>query len=204
MINTKVTEDIKELLDVWPMGWTFDLPPESTVVVAGSYKGRVLDLIDQVYSPSGIYGFEPQKWAFDIANERTKDLSNIYNHNYAIGAKSGVFPMGEWETDACSFVNHVREQGSGVMREIDTFFPSTFQVDLAIFNMEGYEFDLLPYMIEKGMMNHWKRFAVQFHHGFGNDSKWTDLFEKMTETHEIVIDNYPQWVYWRHYGAGSK
>lgn len=202
MINTRVTPDIKELLDIWPMGWTFDLPEDSAVVVAGSYKGRVLDLINQVYNPGRIYGFEPQKWAYEIANERMAYAKNVLNLNVAIGITSGEFKMGEWGTDGCSFINtEVRVSGIGNMIDIATAFPNEMiPIHLAIFNMEGYEFDLLPYMIQNQMMGNWHRFAVQFHHNFGNDHGYSELLKNMAKTHEIIIDNAPQWIYWRKKG----
>ena len=194
----EVSDDIKELLDIWPMGWNFDLPENSVVVVAGSYKGRVLDLVDQVYSPLVIYGFEPQGWAFDIANDRMAFNENVVNSNFAIGIERTTKKMGEWGTDACSFVNtEKRESGMGKMNDINVVFENVPKIDLAIFNMEGYEYDLLPYMIETGSISKWIRLAVQFHNGFGNDHVRDKLFEGLEKTHEIVTNNYPQWVYWR-------
>lgn len=199
MINTYVDPDIKELLGVWPMGWTFGLREHSVCVVAGAYKGRVIDLLYQVYRPRRILGFDPQQWAIKTATERVGHLPEVELYPFAIGLTNGVFPMGETETDGCSFVNAgegVRQPGFGEMQDIRNFDFGP-RVDLAVFNMEGYEFDLLPYMISLGMMKTWDRFAVQFHHGFGNDGNYQSLLKDMARTHEVVIDNAPQWVYWR-------
>lgn len=224
MINTRnISDDVKELLNTWPIGWTFDLPSDATVIVAGSYKGRVMDLIDQVYSPKRIIGFDPAPWACEVAADRmvARDLhsdfiprgNNYEIHQYGIGTQTGVFPMGEWETDGCSFV-HVggdsREQGRGEMREMVAALDelNIGHVDLVIFNMEGYEFNLLPYMLDAGMLGIRKgskvalscafdRLCVQFHHGFGNDGDWPATRERIEQTHEVQVDNYPQWISWR-------
>lgn len=194
---SEIDEDIRELLKVWPMGWQFGLPPHSVCVVAGAYKGRVMDLLHQVYKPARILGYEPQPWALERARARVGHLPSCELYPYGLGTVDGTFEMGEWETDACSFVNHVRVMGMGELRRIETVFP-TEVIDLAVINMEGYEFNLLPHMVEQGMMDRWLRLAVQFHHGFGNDAVYPELRRMLARTHDVVIDQAPQWVYWRH------
>lgn len=174
-------------------------------MVAGAYKGKVMQLLADMYPDYGIIlGFEPQPWARFQAEYRLKEYKWAIVEDYGIGTKTGTFTMGEWETDGCSFVNigeSALQHGEGRLVDavdiFDTFgFREETPLDLAVFNMEGYEFDLLPYMIEKELMQYVKRIAVQFHHGFGNDFDFQETLKGLSLTHKLVIDEMPQWGYW--------
>jgi len=198
-------EDLRELAASWPLCFLFKLPPQARVVVAGAYKGKVIQLLADMYPDHGtIYGFDPQPWAIEQARIRLSGYKNVNLMNIGIGTKHGSFPMGEWETDACSFVNigeNARQHGEGMLVLAESMFDELkfneqTPLDLAVFNMEGYEFDLLPYMIEKDLMWSVERIAVQFHHEFGNDFDFDATLRGMSLTHKIVVDQRPQWIYW--------
>lgn len=68
------TEEIQQLAREWPMGYSLDLPHDATVVIAGMYKGRVAELLTNLYANSDpltdsemeIFGFDPQGWALQL------------------------------------------------------------------------------------------------------------------------------------------
>lgn len=116
--------------------------------------------------------------------------------------------MGEFGTDACSFINtgpDSREQGNGLIRdyaivaeelEID-------HIDLMIMNIEGYEFELLPYLMELGLLENIDRLIIQFHLGFGNDSDYPQLLAELSDIYPRSITSaadlmiqLPTWGYW--------
>lgn len=138
----------------WPLG------PESVVVEVGGYKGRWALQIAERYAPL-LYVFEPQPWAFQTLCEVLGERAEILP--YALGTEDGTLPMGEWETNGCSFVSNQAPFGVGRMREIAGAFHELEieSVDLMLINIEGYEYTLIPHMLDRGI--HPKALMVQFH-----------------------------------------
>lgn len=209
-----MTPEIEQLLKEWPMGYALDLPPNSTCVVAGMYKGRVAELLHELYKPERIVGYDPQLWALNETRERAKRLGipinppyvpssgsywELRNHAIGVGDAEHV-PMGEWETDGCSFINHgSRVRGYGDIAEISAQFERDmiYHVNLVVFNMEGYEYQLLPHMVERGMMRNIDTLAVQFHTGLGNAVSQWQVYQWLEPTHVVAIDDFPRWVLWK-------
>lgn len=144
----------------WP------LTKDSIVVEIGAYKGRWSSQIAERYGCK-VFAFEPQSWAYDILVELSVRLPNLIPFNYAIGLEDGVFPMSEWNTDACSFMYaDRRDKGLGRMREATQVFAELAQyghIDLMMVNIEGYEWLLLPYLLDMGVGTIIKRLCVQWH-----------------------------------------
>lgn len=138
----------------WPL-W-----PDSVVVEVGGYKGRWALQIAERYTPL-LYVFEPQPWAFQTLCEVLGEQAEVLP--YALGVEDAHLPMGEWETDGCSFVSEREPSGMGRMREIAGAFHELEidQVDLMLVNIEGYEYTLIPHMLDRGI--HPDRLMVQFH-----------------------------------------
>jgi hypothetical protein len=204
---------MEDLLDRWPMGRTFDLPPLSTCVVAGAFTGRVMELLDALYDPERIIGFEPQIWAFQQAWQRLSDKTNCLLLPWGISTGAeGIFEMVAYETDECSFVGlgdergpvRSKQRGEGRLVEATRAFRMVGLglVDLAVINMEGYEYPLLPYLIDQRMTA--DRMVVQFHTKFGTDEQEAQIRLGLDRTHEVIEDDFPRWVYWRRRGAVVK
>jgi FkbM family methyltransferase len=139
----------------WP------LTKESTVVEVGGYCGRWALQIAERYGPR-LFVFEPQIWAADVCRAVLADSATVLN--YGLGDKDCVLPMGQWETDGCSFVNVTGPQANfGEIREIEDAFMELHIAtpDLMLMNIEGYEYTLIPYMLSVGIRP--KRLMVQCH-----------------------------------------
>lgn len=183
------------------MGARLALREGATCVVAGAYKGKVVDLLYHLYQPARIVGYEPQDWAFFMAKGRVGDLPGVELHRYGIGVEFGVFPMGEWGTDGCSFVNvGSREQGEGLVAEIGKEFDQRGldEIDFFLMNMEGYEYSLLPHMCATGVIRRVALLAAQFHLNLQNYSALAEanMFRDLLATHRLVEDDYPRWQLW--------
>lgn len=145
----------------WP------LTRDSVVVEVGGYKGRWALQIADRYQPR-LYVFEPQPWAAAVCRSVLGQSAAVLK--YALGTTTGPAEMGEWETDGCSLV---KPGGYPVwMREIGAAFRDLAieHVDLMLVNIEGYEYTLLPHMLDQGIEP--DRLIVQFHdfadpHGVG-------------------------------------
>jgi hypothetical protein len=209
-----MTPEIEQLLTEWPMGYDLRLPASSTCVVAGMYKGRVAELLHELYKPKRIVGYDPQLWALNDTRVRAHRLGIAINppyvpdwgsyweiNNFAIGvADIDNAPMGEWETDGCSFINYMsRNLGCGNIVEIGEQFERDmlYSIQCVVFNMEGYEYELLPHMVASHIIERIERIAVQFHVGLGNALPQQEVYDLMAPTHYIAVDDFPRWVLWK-------
>src|SRR3989304_10112589 len=112
-------EDVWQLIKDWPLALQFDLPEDSVVVVAGAYRGLVMELLRHLYPTCKLWGFEPQEWAAHDAAERLRKFDPRVPWSilpYGLGVEDATLQLGEWHTDAASFIHTgpgSREQGSG-------------------------------------------------------------------------------------------
>lgn len=199
-------EDIKLLSKEWPLCFELELKPNDIVIVAGAYQGKVMELLARIYPELTIHGFDPQLWAIERAAERLENVSmdsTWYLHNYGIGIKEGTFPMDEWGTDGCSFVSQDRrEKGVGQLREFGKVMEDLEieRINLAIFNMEGYEFPLLTHLLAECWIEKIDKLAVQWHVNLGAggmsdvDSTVRSI---MNHGHKLIWDHRPQWTYFK-------
>ncbi len=163
-------DDLKQLVLDWPLCTHFDLPLNATIVVVGAYKGRAMDLLAHMFPQYGkIVGFEPQLWAAAEAGDRIANRRAMWIHGAGLGNETNLHvPMGEWHTDAASFVNTghgTREQGEGIIMEADVGLQmaDVEHVDLMVMNIEGGEYELLPHLQHTGWLRKIDRLAVQWH-----------------------------------------
>lgn len=198
-------EDLEALVERWPMGALFDLPPLSTVVIIGAYKGITMELMDELYHPAHIYGFEPQDWAAQEAANRLQGRDNCQVYNVALGIGEDKYTMGEWGTDACSLINtgpQSREHGTVQMMPAELYFANIPHSDLVIMNIEGYEYTLLSHLRQHSILPTIDRLAVQWHLGLESDGQVTaEIMDRHIE--RLVIeddfflrhDERPAWTY---------
>lgn len=136
----------------WP------LTHESVVVEAGGYIGRWALQIAERYAPR-LYVFEPQGWAYNACREVLGDRATVLG--YGLGVADGFAHMRAYETDGCTFVDgdgpmaEMREIG-GVVKRF-----GLSHIDLMLINIEGYEYTLIPHMLDQGILP--QRLMVQFH-----------------------------------------
>lgn len=197
-------DDCQVLLEQWSLAKKFGLPPNSTVFIIGAYQGLAMELLDEVYHPRHLVGFEPQLWAVENATKR------LQGRNYTLfpaglGIEKGTFPMGEYHTDGCSFINtgpDSRTFGEGQLWDANEtlIILNPPKIDLMIINIEGYEWYLLPYLQENGWLDRIDRLAVQWHYGLGEDPRddhdLANYVDKIQETGlKLKIDERPAWTY---------
>ena len=152
----------------------------STVIDVGGYRGRWALQIAERYGPR-LYVFEPQPWAARVCEAVLGDMARVFF--YGLGTEYATLPMGDWETDGCSFVKPgLGIPGTfGVMREIAADFRALnlSRIDLMMMNIEGYEYTLIPHMLDQGILP--DRLMVQFHSFADPDGgKLATIHERMT------------------------
>lgn len=199
--------EVEGLLERWPLIKEFDLPQDSKVVVIGSYKGLAMEALDDLYHPARLIGFDPQLWACEEAVTRLEGRSNC--EIITVGLWPGDLPstmrMGEWHTDACSFVNvDSRQQGEGQVVDADQAFQTLNEpyFDLVVMNIEGMEYQLLPYLRQHDWLIAFERLAVQWHWfpDLGlTPEKMDQEIKTLRELDEfqLAVDERPAWTYFK-------
>lgn len=205
-----MNSDIRELIERWPLVKEFNLPEHSNVIVVGAYKGLAMAAIDELYQPDQVIGYDPQIWAANESLETLDHRGNCVVIPFALWAgpaPTGRIPMGEWHTDACSFVNvgpGSREQGFGSAMDANLaldILDFKNKIDLMVMNIESYEYHLIPYLREKGWLKKIDRLAVQWHLNFGGfteDNMNSEIDKLVSEDlYNLEIDERPAWAYFR-------
>ncbi len=147
-----------------------------------------------------ILGFEPQSPASVRCYEATKKYPRMIVCNSGLLADKRIhekLPMGEFGTDACSMLGASREQGEGIFTDAYVNLAHDAPFDLFVMNLEGYEYQLLWYLAQKGP-GYIRSFAVQFHVKYEVSKEETiKLFLNMISLYGTPIyEDYPRWVYW--------
>lgn len=177
----------------------FPLTEDSVVFEIGGYEGRWAREIAERYNPE-LFVFEPQIWAYEKCKENLKEFDNTHVFEFGLGAETGVFPMGNWYTDGCSLVDipNGKPRSTGIITEIYSFLQSmkVEHIDLCLLNVEGYEFELIPYMIETGIMDKIEYFMCQFHMNCGGENEYHDLRRQIGKNKKIRFDYGPILTCW--------
>lgn len=175
----------------WPLN------KSSLVWEIGGYEGR---WAKQMYDRFAckIHIFEPQDWAVKKLYELFKDASGVIVHNHGLWVRDCSLPMREYETDGASIVKPTDFNNDiyfAPMKTIDTFLVD--EVDVALMNIEGGEYILIPYLIGTGLIKRFKHFWAQFHGFFDPDgAKGRRIREQMSLTHNVLWDAYTTAIAW--------
>lgn len=183
----------------------FPLTAASVVVEVGGYAGRWAREIAARYDPH-LYVFEPQDWAFAKCVAALAPYPRARLYAYALGVQDGMFDLGNFGTDGCSFVKDAAwceavgwAVGRGEMRRVDRVFEALGleSIDLLLMNIEGYEYELLPFMLYQGLVDHIRFLMVQFHLLHTDDAtRYALLREDIGHSHKVYFDYGTTLVCW--------
>lgn len=177
----------------------WELTEDSHVWEIGGFEGRWAQQIwDKFHCHITI--FEPQLWAFDKMKKRFEGIDKIEIHPYGLWTRDEVLPIGGHDTDGAGIYSD-RNPVKVVMfrdfyKEISGFRKP---IDLALMNIEGMEYDLLPRFVGSGVMERFDYFWCQFHPGLTGDKGElsAEIFNGIERTHRRLWDCYPTAVAWR-------
>jgi FkbM family methyltransferase len=163
----------KRALD-WPK-----LTAASTVVDVGGYRGRWALQMAMRY-PVRILVYEPQAWAADCCRSVLGTRATVYT--YGLGVRDERLPMRAYETDGCSFVDG--DGSTAELRDAAQVLPE--RVDVMLMNIEGYEYTLLPYLIENDRLP--DALMVQWHRHGDTSGAHDALIAQIERTHRRLWD----------------
>lgn len=168
--------------DALAVNWP--LAAESVVLEVGSYKGRWALQIARRYNPH-LYCFEPQQWACEVTRRVLAGFEKAQVFNFGLADRDGDGVLFNAGTDGASLVQPGGEMEDIALQEATAVLNdlNIKRIDLALFNIEGYEYTLLPYLFNCGVFP--LRLMVQCHDLPGRD--YRDL-------HDLLAVHYrPLW-----------
>lgn len=170
----------------------YPLGADSVVMDLGGYHG---DFADAIFSRFGsrVFVYEPLPAFFAYCVERFRGNEQITCLPYGLAATAGHFDLAERD-DGTSFVHHaptdriVRAELRPVVGEIERLGLAC--VDLLKINIEGGEFDVLPALIDSGLIGRVRYLQVQFHNFVpGAENRRNEIRAALARTHR------EQWNY---------
>lgn len=197
--------DLVALREEWSLAHVIQPPENAVVVIAGAYKGKLMEYMATFHHCKAVYGFEPQDWAYATAIERLGDnWPTCHMLPYGIAIEDNLdLDMGEWGTDGCSILADTRERGTGHFKEAIAEFTKIIAaeeraIDLAIFNMEGYEFILLDYLLDhEHIASMVRKFAIQFHTQYATPAMFGKVLGKLDHVYRYRFNYFlASWGYW--------
>lgn len=184
---TELVDRHKEVNDA-SFNWD-NLNLNSVVVELGGYQGRWSKEIGRRYNPK-LYVFEPQKWAYINCVEALQEYrAQVFN--FGLGMKDEELPMGRWGTDGCSFIDKNGKGGIGLVKNARSVLFEALglnHIDLMLMNIEGFEFSLIPYLFDSGVMIEVEVFMVQFHLSFDYQNVYGKCLELLSGHYTPIWD----------------
>lgn len=178
---------------------TYPLNSSSIVWDLGGYHGDFAAEIFRRYG-SKVYLFEPVPKFYIKCVNRFENNANVQCFPFGLSREAGWFDISNSE-DASSFV---RDKGAAdsvraEIRPVVEMFGElgVDDVDLLKINIEGGEFDVLPALIDAGLIGSVRFLQVQFHNFIPEAHTKRELIrDRLRETHNELW-NYPfVWECW--------
>jgi FkbM family methyltransferase len=113
-----------------------------------------------------LFSFEPSPHYFDKMRAFVGPCPRYYPLPFGLGAEDRVLPLHDPERDGASFLNEEIGQSvpaeirdvAGVSREL-----GAQPIDLMAVNVEGWEYELIPRLIETRLVRSIERLMIQWH-----------------------------------------
>lgn len=178
--------------------FNYDLGPDALVLDFGGYKGQWA---------SDVFGrFACRVFVFEPVLSFARNIEQRFHRN----PKIRVFPIAlggarrqeviSLGADGTSMFRQGAATETIQVEDVAEFFAKygIAQVDLVKVNVEGGEYELLPRMIEAGLMEKVRHLQVQFH-DLAPDSaeRMERIRQSLLKTHELVYQYRFVWESWR-------
>ena len=169
---------------------SWDIRPGDVAMVIGGYQGETCEFILDRYPECQLYTWEPQRSMFDMLLTRVGDRPQLRAFNYGIGIQEAAdLPMVQEGNYFCSYVlGGEKPNYSAPMREWGKEMDALAIREIAWLhlNAEGYEYLLLPYLVEIGWMKRIGQLVVATHplpEPPLASRAWPWICSKLTQTH---------------------
>lgn len=186
-----------------------DLTNKDDILVIGAYKGDTCSFIRYYHPHVRLTAFEPQDWAYEELFTRGRQEGfGTWNVALAVEDKDDV-PLYEYGTDAASLLELPGARSLGKCRTVDAvrFLRShnLTTAALALVNIEGYEYGLIPYLLSNAglddapSINDIKitRFLVQCHYKETYLTAYGKMQEALNLRGYTMLDVGSGWELWQ-------
>ncbi len=175
-------------------------PFDGPVLIAGAYKGDATRAMRVFDEHADVHAFEPQSHCWPDLEALGREMPFTL-HRVALGVEDAEITLHGPGTDACSILDE-RQPGTEQATMVDaaTYLerinPGNRWAAWAL-NMEGYEYKLLPYASQYGLLDGVKNLVVQFHPGVVTDPDPTLLPGGLyvPKGYTVMWNRFPTWVW---------
>ena len=176
-----------------------DLAPRPVVWDVGGFEGGWTDILRAARPEAIVHVFEPHPRFAAALNAKFKDVADVHVHPFALGREAGQIVLDD-AGDASSAFRQNENGLSGDVVDVSTFWSQagSGDIDLVKMNIEGGEYDLLPAMLDAGVLGAIKRLQVQFHL-FERDlvAARDEIRSRLSRSHDCIWDYPFVWEEWR-------
>jgi FkbM family methyltransferase len=183
----------------------YALTTDSLVLDLGGYQG---DFSQRIVDRFGcrVFLFEPSADFFRVCRDRFENDPRVTCFNFALSNHDGNEILSA-RKDNSSLKQSDGLHGEAVsVRRISAFLQEqqVASVDLIKINIEGGEFDVLPDLIESGLIRRFRNIQVQFHNFIPNAQKMRgDIRRALELTHQESWNYTFVWESWSRRDAGE-
>jgi FkbM family methyltransferase len=173
------------------------LTSDSVVFDFGGYVGNLSWRLHKLFHPR-LHIFEPVPQFVAILRQRFGGLSNVTLHPFAIGEidRRETFGIGAAGTGAFA---QAQESIEVPFSSAKTVLPDLPQaIDLAVINIEGGEYELIPALHNCGFLSKIRKMLIQFHWvGECPDAARNNCRTLLSATHDLEWSYDFIWESWR-------
>ena len=172
-----------------------ELDDASLVFDVGSYLGGFGQSVQDKYD-SIIYSFEPVKKFYQAQIKHQSDKMVVFNHGFGISNTTTDMYISK---DASSQFWHSKQIEKCQIKDFDKFITEhdVQKIDLLAINIEGDEYELLEYIIKKGLLEKIKGLLIQFHYINQYPHERRDAIKtELAKTFNCKFDYPFVWEYW--------
>ncbi|TDK50812.1 FkbM family methyltransferase [Antarcticimicrobium luteum] len=142
----------------------FDIGPGAVVLDFGGFEGEWTDAVLAAQPQARVHVFEPHPGYAAALREKYADRPGVTVHECALGREAGTLALSDAGNASSAVADHARSFTAPVVAVRDFLAETGIgQVQLAKINIEGGEYELLPALIEAGLIGRIARLMVQFH-----------------------------------------
>jgi len=205
----------KEFLDSKPDWWipalnyqecggaayltTWNLDENSIVIDVGAYRGVWFTWMQPHYQ-CHYYLIEPSPYSFDALKKVVGDYAKAHLFNLALWTEDGQGTLCDIERDRANLFGETEPRAKVKLVEAVKFFEENKlnNVDVMSLNIEGAEFQLLPYFVKTGLVKRIKNLMIQWHYDTTkphSEKRVWKIRETLVPTHKMVW-NLGAWECW--------
>lgn len=176
----------------------YDLGPESVVLDLGAYHGQYGVEMFARYGCT-VHLFEPCPPFADHIRYRLGKNPKFVLHEFGLASTTQTIALTIHEQGTSTFREGAEQVTGKLVRGADFFAEHRMEhVDVLKVNIEGGEYDILPHLIETGLVERIRHIQVQFHDDVvpNAEARMKKIQADLSRTHHIRWQHEWVWESW--------